>query len=108
MGERSNDCQETLEYILAHDAVPNTIVVPEGLTEDNLRIAKETVEKYRRDDVHKDKDAWFKSLQAFSFSRLFTGRLAGTNARVCSSSTNSNAMKKESGEVGNERVIESL
>ena len=108
MGERSNDFKETLEYILAHDAVPNTIVVPEGLTKDNLRIAKETVEQYRQNDVHKDKDAWFKSLQAFLSSNLFTGRLTGTNVWVCSSSTNSNAMKKERNEVGNQRLIERL
>ena len=91
--ERSNDFKQTLEYILSHDAVPNTIVVSEGLTENNLRIAKKTVEKYPRNGVHKDKDAWLKSLQGFLSYKLFTGCQTGSNTWVCSSSKNSNAAK---------------
>ena len=108
LGESHNDFNETLAYILAHNAVPNDIVVPEGLTEDNLCIAKETVKHYRHNDEHKDKDALLKSIQEFTFFNSFTGRRTSTNAWRCSLSTNSNATKKGRNEVGNERLIEHL
>ena len=107
-GERSDDLNKTLEYILSHAAVPNNIVVPDGPTEDNLRIANETVEKYPRNGVHADKDAWLKSLQGFSSSNLCTGRSTDSNDWSYSSSTNSNAGRKERKEVGNQRIIEIL
>ena len=94
-GEGSEDFNKTFKYILSHAAVPNNIVVPDGLTEDNLRIAKETIEKYPRNGVHEDKDAWLKSIQDFSSFNLFTGCSTGSNAWVCY-------------EVGNQRIIEIL
>ena len=73
-GEGSEGFNQTLKYILSHATVPDNIVVPDGLTEDNLRIAKETFEQFPRNGVHKDKDAWLRSIQGFSASNLFSGR----------------------------------
>ena len=94
LGERSHDFNKNLAYILAHNAVPNDVVVPEGLTEDNLCIAYETVEQYRHNDEFEDREALLKSIQEFAFSKSFTGRRTSKNAWRCSLSSNSNATKK--------------